>query len=252
MKWKSHVEIANAVADQLGLPPELKEILRQGSIQPDREGDKVIVRDHRMLLRRRRVRHHRPSKRFIRGLLWKARTAYIEGREEDAVWCLGRALHYVQDRSVATGPLHLFHDAREAKLGQVHFQPNAIRLGAEASVPSPIFIDLCLQQLTPKRSAIAAMHQACMLSSALANTVLSGSSPGKGLIVELKRAEGMRWPTLLALMSVLALAVSSTGIWLGQPLFVAASLPLASLILIQTSRLHGLRAEARWFVRSDA
>ena len=66
MKWKSHLEIANAVAERLDLPKEMSEVLRQGSIQPDREGDKVITRDGRMLLRRRRVRHHRPAQRAFR------------------------------------------------------------------------------------------------------------------------------------------------------------------------------------------
>jgi len=172
MKWKSHLEIADAVSCQLGLPEGLRRVLREGSIQPDREGDKVVVKEG-VLLRRHRVRHHRASKRFIRSLLTTARTAHLEGREEDAIWCLGRALHYIQDGSVAVGPLGWFHDRRESEIAVEHPFPSAIRLGEGVATPSPIFIDLCLRLLSPKRRSDAAMHQACMLSSALAFSVLS-------------------------------------------------------------------------------
>jgi len=151
MKWKSHLEIADAVSYQLGLPEGLSRVLREGSIQPDREGDKVVVKEG-VLLRRRRVRHHRASKRFIRSLLTTARMAHLEGREEDAIWCLGRALHYIQDGSVAVGPLGWFHDRRESEIAVEHPFPSAIRLGEDVANPSPIFIDLCLRLLY-RRSA---------------------------------------------------------------------------------------------------
>jgi hypothetical protein len=247
MKWKNHMEIAEAVGCQLNLPSELKEVLRQGSIQPDREGDKVIERGHHLLLSRHRVRHHRPSKFFIRRLLWKARKAYIEGREEDALWCLGRALHYVHDRSVATGPFGWFHDEREAEIGQIHIFPNAIQLGIEASTPSPLFVDLCLHTLSPKKRTRAAMHQACMLSSALAFAVLSDPNPSKRLSKEVETSERRHWRVYLPAAMTIGLITSSLGFWLGQPMLVVSSIPLAILTLMLDTKRNMYRKEAQWF-----
>jgi hypothetical protein len=247
MKWKSHIEIAEAIGCQLDLPSELKEVLRQGSIQPDREGDKVIERGHHLLLSQHRVRHHRPSKLFIRKLLWKARAAYIEGREEDALWCLGRALHYVQDRSVATGPFSWFHDEREAEIGHIHVFPDAVQLGIEASTPSPFFINLCLRTLSPKKRTRAAMHQACMLSSALAFAVLSDPTPSRRLSKEVETSERRHWRVYLPAALTIGLITSSLGFWLDQPLLVASSIPLAILTLMLDTKRNMFRKEALWF-----
>jgi hypothetical protein len=252
MKWKSHLEIANAVAERLDLPKEMSEVLRQGSIQPDREGDKVITRDGRMLLRRRRVRHHRATKRFIRGLLWKARTAYLEGREEDAMWCLGRALHYVQDRSVAVGPFHWFHDAREAEIGLRRVPPDAVRIGEEAAVPSPLFIDLCLRSLSPKKDSSPAMSQASMISTALAFAVLLDPYPNRELAVQIKMSESRHRMVFIPSAIGAAAFLASVGIWLGQPVLVASSLPTAVVILSLDSKRRMLRREKEWFAPRKA
>ncbi len=252
MKWKNHWEIANAVGDQLDLPLEFTEILRQGSIQPDREGDKVVEIDSRSLLRRRRVRHHRAAKRFIRRLLWKARSAYLEGREEDALWCLGRALHYVQDRSVAVGPFGWFHDEREAEMGRRHVFPDAILLGEKAAAPSPLFVDLCLRTLSPRRSTSSAMHQACMLSSALSFAVLSDPVPSRRLALEIELSERRHWRVFLPLAIGTAGMAFAVGLWLGQPILVLSSIPLAAMILMLDTKRRMLRKEAEWFIPTRA
>jgi hypothetical protein len=247
MKWKSHLEIANAVAERLDLPKEMSEVLRQGSVQPDREGDKHITRDARGLLRRSRVRHHRATKRFIKGLLWKARAAYLEGREDDAMWCLGRALHYVQDRSVAVGPFHWFHDAREAEIGSRRVPNDAISIGEEAAVPSPLFIDLCLRSLSPKKAPSSAMNQASMISAALAFAVLLEPYPSRELTIQIKICERRHRMVFMPLALGAAAILASVGVWLGQPFLVASSVPTAAVILSLDSRRRMLRREKEWF-----
>jgi len=247
MKWKSHLEIANAVAERLDLPKEMSEVLRQGSIQPDREGDKAITRDGRGLLRRRRVRHHRATKRFIKSLLWKARAAYLEDREEDAMWCLGRALHYVQDRSVAVGPFNWFHDAREAEIGLRRVPLYAVRIGEEAAVPSPLFIDLCLRQLSPKKGSSSAMNQASMISTALAFAVLLDPYPSRELAMQIKMSERRHRKVFMPLAVGAAAILASVGVWLGQPILVASSIPTAVVILSLDSKRRMLRREKEWF-----
>jgi hypothetical protein len=247
MKWKSHLEITKAVAERLDLPKEMSEVLRQASIQPDREGDKAITRDGRGLLRRRRVRHHHATKRFIKGLLWKARTAYLEGREEDAMWCLGRALHYVQDRSVAVGPFNWFHDAREAEIGSRRVPKYAISIGEEAAVSSPFFVDLCLRSLSPKKSSSSAMNQASMISTALAFAVLLDPYPSRELAIQIKMCERRHRTVFMPLAVGVAAILASVGVWLGQPFLVASSIPTAAVIIALDSRRRMLRREKEWF-----
>lgn len=248
MKWKNHLEIANAVADQLGLGPGLRGVLRQGSVQPDREGDRVVKLDWQALPYRKRVKHHRATRRFIKGLLWKARIAHLEGREEDAVWCLGRALHYVQDRSVAVGPFGWFHDEREAEIGHRHGFPDAILLGEKAAVPSPLFVDLCLRTLSPRRRTSSAMHQACMLSSALAFAVLSDPVPSRNLAMEIKLSERRHYRIFLPLAIGIAGIASAVGLWLGQPILIISSIPLVAMVITLDTKRRTLRKEAEWFI----
>ncbi|MDD1756923.1 MAG: hypothetical protein LUQ39_08835 [Methanomassiliicoccales archaeon] len=248
MKWKSHLEIASALSDQLGLPNELRNALRQGSIQPDREGDKVMIRDGRGLLHRRRMRHHRATRRFIKGMLWKARVAHLEGREADAMWCLGRALHYIQDRSLAVGPFGWFHDQREGEIGRETASLEAIQLGEMAAVASPLFVELCLRSLSPKRRTSSAMHQACMLSSAMAFAVLSDPKPDRRRVMELERSERRHAHLLLPFSLGAAMFVIMVGFTLDEPLIVLFSLPLSAIALMLDSRLLALRSEVRWSV----
>jgi hypothetical protein len=250
MKWKNHLEIADAVSDQLGLPNELKNALRQGSIQPDREGDKVIIRDVRGLLHRRRMRHHRATKRFIRDMLWKARIAHLEDREEDAMWCLGRALHYIQDRSLSVGPFGWFHDKREGEIGRKTVFLEAIQLGEKAAAPSPIFVDLCLRSLSPKRGTSAAMYQACIFSSAMAFAVLADPNTDSRRIMELENSK-RRYAHLFLPISVgAAMLMILMGFSLNEPLLLLSSLPLAAMALMLDSRFLSLRSEVRWSVPS--
>ncbi len=248
MRWKNHIAIANAVAERLDLPPDLRHLLREGSVHPDKEGDKEVRLDREGLPYRKWVRHHRASKRFIKRLLWRARVAYLEGREEDAVWCLGRALHYIQDGSVAVGPFGIHHDEREATLGARAVMPRALDMGIEMAIPCPFFLDLCLRRLSPKRSSGAAMHQACVLSSALASAVLADPIANtcfeKQCALSYERHRHLFVPLSLApfpLLTTLSLA------W-GQPALVLLALPLSILLLRADSHYYFLKRQSTWFV----
>ncbi|MCU0861663.1 MAG: hypothetical protein MUE65_05025 [Methanomassiliicoccales archaeon] len=250
MKWRNHVDIASSVARELSLPPELRGVLKAGVLQPDREGDKVVRLDRNALPYRQRIRHHHPRRRFIMGLLWKARAAHLEGREEDAVWCLGRALHYVQDGSVAVGPFHIFHDRREEELGRRKAAPRAIHLGGEYALPSPMFVSMCLRSLTPKRRTRDSMFQACLLSSALSSAVLSPPWPSEALVAETRRAERRHRLVFLPLAVGAAITAATGLLLLGQPLL----LPLAALLAAGIHRsdlaYHHYLRERRWFVHA--
>ena len=68
MKWRNHLDIADAVADALALPPYQKEILRQASVEPDKHGERVLHFDRKGEPYLRWMRHHRPEAQVIESL----------------------------------------------------------------------------------------------------------------------------------------------------------------------------------------
>ncbi|MEM0449059.1 MAG: hypothetical protein QW520_04490 [Methanomassiliicoccales archaeon] len=247
MKWRNHFEIAMAIAEELQLPPRLKNILKLAIIQPDREAEKVLRLNINFLPHRKRVRHHRPSRRFLRHLIWKAREAFLQGREEDAVWCLGRALHYIHDGSVAAGPLYVFHHRREKALEKRRVDFRAVRIGAERSLPSPLFVDMCLRLMKPRRDPKASMYQACMLSSAISHAVLAWPCPQLGLRYELKQAEKRHKKLILPLAYVSSFTSSFCLLILGQVQLLPLTALLALGILRLDSSYYFYQREAQWF-----
>ena len=60
--------------------------------------------------------HHDPELGIIMKHIWNARLAYLNGEDFKAMKSLGRASHYIQDKSVSKGFLGLSHDKREEEL----------------------------------------------------------------------------------------------------------------------------------------
>ena len=44
MKWKTHIAIAKAISKSLNLPKDLEKAISQGSIEPDKYPDKVLIK----------------------------------------------------------------------------------------------------------------------------------------------------------------------------------------------------------------
>jgi hypothetical protein len=246
MKWKNHVDIARAIAKALELPPELASILVQGSIQPDKEADKIIRIDRRRHLYRARMGHHHADRRFVMKLIWKARRARLEQRDGDAVWCLGRALHYVEDLSVATGPFGMFHDPREEDLARQRVSDQAIETGMSSSVNSPHFVWACVRSIASKREPAAALFHASMYAAAISTSVLGDIHPPPLLLRELRRARRRHHFIFLPLATSVALVVGYLALT-SQPLLVLAAPVLFAIILMADRDLAYLRTEGRWF-----
>ncbi len=117
------------------------EMMLAGAVEPDKHHE--VRKDHRGLLRR--VRHHGSPDHVILMFIWKARKAYLEGDYEEASRDMGRALHYIQDRSVAKGWRGRAHDRREAAVAARPVPVRAITIGMEGAVSSPWFVRDCVQ-----------------------------------------------------------------------------------------------------------
>jgi len=246
MKWKNHVEVARAIAKALGLPSELASILVEGSLQPDREADKVIRIGRRHMLYRARMAHHRADRRFVMDLLWKARRARLDDRDADALWCLGRAIHYVEDLSVATGPFGVWHDSREKDLAGHRVSETAILAGVRNSVNSPHFVWECVRSIAPHPEPSAALFHASMYAAAISASVMGDVRPSPRLVGELRRARRRHKLVFLPMAVIGALVLCGLAL-LYQPWLGLAAPVLSASILLADREYVYMRVEGRWF-----
>ncbi len=246
MKWSSHTEIARCIAEALELPEGLRELMAEASIDPDRNPIHV-TRSTRDGTESRRVRHHDPGASELMKLLWKARRARLEGRDEDAVWALGRALHYIQDAHVSTGPFMLWHDRREAEIGRLQVDPDLAMLGVSSAIPSPHFVTACLRSVGPIRDSRQALDRATMFSASIAAATLEDPSPSPSLVARWRR-EGRRHNYIVLPLAVAApLALASLSFALGAPQASVIGIPVFVAALGLDSSFYFDREEAKWF-----
>jgi hypothetical protein len=246
MKWRSHVDIAAAIAAELCLTAEIEEILIRAVVEPDRNPEKLIRFSRERGVHAIRMRHHSPERRRIMRLVWKARLALLEGRNEDAIWCLGKALHYVQDLSVDPGLFHSKHDAREKEIGHYRTTELPVRTGIESSISSPHFVEECLDRLKPKKRPAAALYQATLYSSSIAAAVLDERPPSPSAQRRMLRAiHRHAWlVTPLAFIAASGLVIASL---LTGAQWMAVTAPLIGYLVLWADRpYHHLKREARW------
>ena len=120
--------------------------------------------------------------------IWKARKAYLEGDLEEASRDMGRALHYIQDRSVAKGWRGRAHDRREAAVAARPVPVRAIAIGMDGAVSSPWFVRDCVQATKERSEPDRIIFQASMMSAAVAKAIVSDPDPPLGLEETLHRA----------------------------------------------------------------
>jgi len=246
MKWRNHLDIADAVADALALPSHRREILRQASIEPDKHGERVLRFDRKGEPYLRWMPHHRPDDEVIEALAWKARRAFLEGREDDAVWCMGKALHFLQDDCVSTGPLGKGHDSSEDAMAELRLSRETVASGVNNAKVSVNFMRECIQSVRPCRDPLMALNRAGLFSGALAASVLQGKNPERWLkqewIVAKRRFRLVVLPTAILLASAALVA----SLMANELLIVLLALP-ALIAPFACGRYWLLKEEMSWF-----
>ena len=238
MKWKTHISIAKAISKALNLPKDLEKALSQGSIEPDKYPDKIL---------NRKMSHHDPESGIIMKYIWDARLAYLKGDNFLAMKKLGRALHYIQDKSLSKGFLGLSHDSREDKVSSQPIPENAIEKGINIAVCSPHFIKKCIESVKPKKNPNEIMYQACMYSAAIAKAVIGDKTPPDELVKNFKFArERYRKRTIpialvtFSIISIISIAIQN---------FLCILLGILAGYIIQRLdfKYHYLKENAKWF-----
>lgn len=246
MKWRNHLDIADAVAEALGLPPYLREVLRQASVEPDKHGERLMQFDRKGEPSLRWTRHHRPEVEVIESLAWKGRRAFLEGRQDDAVWCVGKALHYLQDECVSTGLLGIKHDDREDAISDHRVSRDAVLSGVRGAEPSASFMRDVLRSIRPNRDPVKALDRAGLFSGALAASVLLEREPNRRILLEWQGARRRFRTVVLPASIMVAVVASMASFLLGEALIVLAVVP-AFLAPIAYRRYWSTKEEMAWF-----
>ncbi len=237
MKWSNHIAIARAVASLLEMPKNEERLLVEGSVDPDRNPNLVGG-----AFNGRRMPHHKAAQSVILDHLWEARSQVLIGQRSLAMLNLGRALHYIQDRSVGFSS-RKEHDIREERLSREEPDLKAIWRGIRASRPSSRFVRKVVKNVRPMRRTSKIMSNACFASGAIAATVLRSPSrvSPKGI---------WRWSITLPI-GLLLLALSTYGyLYLDYP-FLGLLFPI-SLLLIPIYVVFAIRRRERvWWDRMD-
>jgi hypothetical protein len=246
MKWRNHLDIADAVADALELPSHQKEVLRQASVEPDKHGERLLHFDRNGEPHLRWMRHHRPEARVIESLAWKGRRAFLEGRDDDAVWCVGKALHFLQDDCVSTGAFGRAHDDSEEAISDLRLSRETVVSGVSGAKVSMNFMLGCVRSAKPCRDPEVALNRAGLFSGALAASVLLGRTPDRRLMEEwLSVRRRFRLAVLPSSLSLAAAVLMSS--LLVNELIIA---PLAMVALLAPwayRRYWFLKEEMTWF-----
>jgi hypothetical protein len=246
MKWRNHLDIADAVADALSLSPYQREVLRQASVEPDKNGERVLRFDRKGQPYLRWMRHHRPEVEVIESLAWKGRLAFLEGREDDAIWCLGKALHFLQDYCVSIGPFGVRHDGNEDAISEYRVSRETVVSAVRGSTVSVAFMRQCLRSVKPCRDPMMALNQAGIFSGALAASVLRGTSPDRGLLDEWQRTRRRFRLAVIPVSLLIAVGAPAMSLLANEPLIALFALP-ALLAPWYYRHYCFLKEEMAWF-----
>jgi hypothetical protein len=246
MKWRNHLDIADAVADALALPFYQKEVLRQASVEPDKHGERMLHFDRKGNPYLRWMRHHHPEAQVIESLAWKGRRAFLEGRDDDAVWCVGKALHFLQDDCVSTGLFGMAHDDIEEAISGLRLSRETVVSGVRGAKVSVSFMRECVRSVKSCRDPEAALGRAGLFSGALAASVLRGRTPDRRLMEEWQSVRHRFRLVVLPASLLLAVAGLMSSLLSNDPRIALLVMP-ALLAPFAYRRYWFLKEEMTWF-----
>ena len=115
MLWKTHIRIANEVLSKLGIPKSSAEAnrLREGSVAPDKWKD---------------YPHHHGKSGKIKEYVLEARRFFLSDDLPEACFCLGVALHYIQDFYTSLSSRSRNHIRWEQQIEESYFTGDLERL----------------------------------------------------------------------------------------------------------------------------
>ena len=247
MRWRTHIAIARAISRSLDLPKDLEKALFEGSIEPDKYPDKVLRFGRRGRMYTAYVPHHEPDLGVVMKHIWSARISYLCGDNVQAMRSLGRALHYIQDKSVSKGFLSLSHNGREEDISLQTIPENVIKEGIRIAVCSPHYVKKVVRDIKPRKNLDEIMYQACIYSAAIAKAVVGGRKPSNELLNNFKSAKERYYrrtiPTAIGVFGVFLI----TSILTQNPLYTIFGVLAYYITQRLDLKYYSLKEEAKWF-----
>ncbi len=165
---------------------------------------------------------------------------------EEALFNLGRALHYVQDKCVSKGFLGLFHDKIEKNLSETSlpkYSFSDIKKNAESS---PHFIKSVLNSLSPEKDVYKILEKAITTSILITASTLGSKEIPKELLEAYKNAKQKFMKSIVPISIGVGLT-SSILLFIYNPLLFPIGLLSGYMIYWSDRNYHNLKEEARWY-----
>ncbi len=166
MKWEDHKRLIMAATQQHRVPPHTYTGLLNGVVYPDKTNNWLKNQGKPL------QSHHNPDTNKIIKLIWQARRHWLNGKENDAGFQLGQALHYIHDCLVSKGILGLSHDLNENKINTLYINNNALYAGIADSRCDPFYVEklvYCNSPQSPEKALEIAAYTTASLIKAVLN-----------------------------------------------------------------------------------
>ncbi len=166
MKWKDHRRLIGVATQRHPVSPFTYKGLMEGVVYPDKTNS---WRDKHGI---RLESHHHPDTNKIIKLIWRARRHWLDGKENDAGFQLGQALHYIHDSLVSKGFLGWSHDSNENEINTLNINANALYAGIVDSNCDPFYVEKLVHYSSPQ-SPEKALEIASYITASLIKAVLN-------------------------------------------------------------------------------
>jgi hypothetical protein len=252
---KTHISIAKALFRKLGLPKEYEKIFVKAIVEPDN-------------WRRRdpRRKHHYLQYNTVLEYIKQARRAYINGDTSKCLWCLGIALHFIQDAfipSPRTKRLREIHERLERKMesyksGTLYMLNDAVNEGFKVNISSPPkFIKRTLSDIQWIYDKQYLLETVVKTSASITAAVFDSKNPPIGLhekYIMLKKSHNKRVlkASIISLISVVTgSALMMSFITLSVLFFIIFYMIVPSLaygkIVASDKEFYEVEEEADWY-----
>lgn len=245
MKWKSHTAIARAIAEEADIHGECRQALYQGVIDPDRSPDYHRKRSTNGTNTFSRAAHHHPSTSMVMSYVWEARKAYLENDDVAAMRSIGRALHYIQDKSVSRGFRGWTHDRREEAISKLEAPAEEVKRGFSEAQSSPDFVRECIVAVKNKKNPHKALKEGTYYSALIFASVFSPAE--NSCEMRNKSLRQYKHRKILLGVSIMTAALAAVSLFFEIYPLTAASALAAAIMFAANRHYKDVKRKASWY-----
>lgn len=240
--------ISKLLGKEFNFSSKLVRVLSKGSIDPDVHPDYTYraYGYRRVKIRKVVESHHNASTSLIMKYVWRSRDAWLNEDMERALFNLGRALHYVQDKCVSKGFLGLFHEKIEKNLSEANFPNYTFNKIKEQAKNSPHFIKNILNSLNPEKDASKILEKAIETSILITASTLSSREAKKELLEAYEEAK-QKFMERTKPAAIGVGLISTILLFIFNPFFSPLGLIFGYIIYLSDRNYHYLKEEAKWY-----